>query len=134
MGRVFVVFFWSPGDQEATKGPHSGARACRPHTPHTPGARGVPRNTTRQQDRRPAGSTSAADERQRGRLPSQPTKRAREHDRATFEPPDSEAWRVREVRHGAGDKADAQRHEENYQRAASGRDHERTGKLGAALR
>ena len=66
MGRVFVVFFRSPGGQEATKGPHSGARACHPHTshtPHTPGTRGVPRNTTRLQDRRPAGSTSAANER-----------------------------------------------------------------------
>ena len=49
----FVVFFRSPGGLEATKGPHSAARAY-PHTAQTAQARAA--RATRQDRRRPTGN------------------------------------------------------------------------------
>ena len=90
MGCVFVVYFRSPCGLEATKGPHSGARARVAHTP--PVAHGVPHNTTRRQrDTRPTPRRKHTNSERTARATSAPTNKASTRarpsaDQAAYEP------------------------------------------------
>ena len=94
---VFQVPLWPRG--------HQGTTQRRTHVSLTHHQWRAECHITRQddnetRDRRPAENTPTANERRRGRLPPQLTKRAREHDQAQTKRrmnPDSEAWRVCET-------------------------------------